>query len=74
MSESARYLDLAISPVSTGPSAGVLTVAVSAGLVVRTVGVVLTFSVIVTDIRVVVRPGQDRGGDNQDNDGDHPSS
>ena len=50
-----RYLDLAISPVSTGPSAGVLTVAVSAGLVVRTVRVVLTVSVIV----VVVRLGQD---------------
>ena len=55
MRASPADLYLAISLVSTGPSAGVLTVAVSAGLVVRTVRVVLTVSVIV----VVVRLGQD---------------
>ena len=50
-------LYLAISLVSTGPSAGVLTVAVPTGLVVGAVVVVLAFPVIVTDIMVVVRPG-----------------
>ena len=40
-------LYLTISLVSTGPSAGVLTVAVPAGLVVGTVCVVLTVSLVV---------------------------